>query len=422
MGDLVNRRSRSSRSRALRFATVGAVLWLASGTSGALAFGPGDALEGTPSSERTLREAATVASAERELRAASIGTDARLSARPALSYGADIEDPAAVDAAVALDLELGWRYDRAAVLADTATLLHARERLRHWRRRDVLDALRLQGRILTAEVALRRAELDLASRAPGSAAAERARALVDKRRHVLAGLQDDAQALGFAGPARFAPVPFALPLAGAVAPEHARLGLELDAARLARDATVFDLVRDVSLDATYESKTDGYQLSASLGLDRGRPAAVLDGQLGPQEDDQWSLTLSARFVVDAHAGDRRPAADEGVRRAQAALAAADSSYPARVRRARNQVDDARALLEAEMAAWREAAEAGARSSSACMAWLARENAVYGAWLDVVNATFAYLEVVDGAWAEAPEPSTTPLLPPRPAACAAPPAG
>ncbi len=439
MGDRDIRRSRWARPRSLRRAALAAALWAATGAS-ALAFGPGDVLEGTPESERTLRQAAAVARAERALDASRAGTTARLGARPELAYGADVEDPAAFGATLDVDLELGWRSDQAAVLDDAADLLAERAELRHARRRDVLDALRLHGAALVAEVALARAELTLTGSPDGSLEQARDRALVERRRHRLDELEADTRALGFDGEARFEVLAFALPEAAAEPPEAARLRLELEAARHRRDALVFEVVRDVTLDASYESRTDGYQLGARLGLDRGRPEAALAGELGPQQDDQWRIALSARIVVDGADAARRADADERVRRAQAALDDALASYPERLRRARSALDDARELLAIELMAWRRAAELARAAADAgdgalrraCQALLSRENAAVRAWLELVSATFDVLETLDGTW-QAASPSARPAegatsgpgaLPPafappvRPAACTA----
>ncbi|MEJ2290011.1 MAG: hypothetical protein P8Y02_15530, partial [Deinococcales bacterium] len=97
--------------------------------------------------------------------------------------------------------------------------------------------------------------------------------------------------------------------------------------------------------------------------------------------------------------------------------------PVPVARARTAVDDAYALLDAELAAWRDAAATPATSPSACRALRARENAVYGAWLDVIGATFDYLEKVDGSWRGAALTETAPTAAPgrtwpvRPGTCA-----
>jgi hypothetical protein len=388
-------------------------------------------LAATPDGERTVRQAAAVDAAERALGASRAGTDVTLTARPVLSYGADVEDPAAIGATADVELDLAWRHDRAAILADRADLLRARERLRHDRRSDVLAVLRLHEKTLAAELALHRAELDLArarrsaASPTASAALRRAQVLAEARRHALEALRAQAARLGFEGAARFVPLRFSLPRPGGHAPQRERLQLELQRATLRRDSVPFEVVRDVTLAATYESSSYRYQVSASLSLDRGRPAADLDGQLGAQEDDQWSVELSARLRLDGSAEDAQAAAEEGVRRARAALDALDASYPDDVERARTAVDDATALLDAELAAWRDATRASGASTgaspSACRALLARENAVYGAWLDVVTATYDYLELVDGDWraegtwrsaGETPGPD----VPARPSAC------
>jgi hypothetical protein len=393
----------------------------------ALAFTPADALAATPEGERTVRQAAAVDAAERALGASRTGTDVTFTARPVLSYGADIEDPAAIGAAADVELDLAWLHDPAAILADRADLLQARERLRHDRRSDVLAALRLHGKVLAAEVALQRAELDLARTQRSAAsptsnpALRRAQVLVEARRHALEALQAQAARLGFEGAARFVPLRFALPRPATRAPQRERLQLELQRALVQRDSVPFDVVRDVTLAATYESSSYDYQVSASLSLDRGRPAADLDGQLGAQEDDQWSVALSARLRLDGSTEDAQAAADEGVRRARAALDALDASYPDDVGRARTAVDDATALLDAELGAWRDAGAAGA-SPSACRVLLARENAVYRAWLDVVTAAYDYLELVDGDWLaegtwRSSAEATARDWPVRPSACA-----
>lgn len=420
MGDHVRRPARGRtaviRGRAAAWRPFAAVLTACLWAPGALAFAPIDALTSTPDSERTLRQAAAVDAAERALGASRTGTDLTLSARPAVRYGADVEDPAALGASVDLELDLAWRYDRAAVLADGADLLLARERLRHDRRSDVLRALRLHAKVLRAEVALHRAQLDLtrarrmartaraaSDTAPTSPALLRAEAVADARRHALDALRRQAEHLRFAGDARFIPVRFVLPTPGATSPRRPRLLLELQRTRAERDEVSFDVLRDVTLSATYESRSLGYQVSASLSLDRGRPAADLNGQLGAQQDDQWSLELGARLRLDAAGEAARSAAEERVRRARAALEALDRSYRGDVANARTAVDDAASLLGAELAAWREAAATPAISASACRQLLARENAVYGAWLDVLSATFDYLELVDVSWRAAPDP-------------------
>ena len=399
-----------------------------------LAFAPADVLTSTPDSERSLRQAAAVADAERALGVSRAGTDVTFTARPALSYGADVEDPAALGARADLELDLAWRYDNAAILADRADLLLARERLRHARRSDVLAALRLQAKALRAEVAVQRAELDLARErlhattraAPSNATRSnatrsspsllRTEALVDGRRHALQALRTQAARLGFAGAAQFVPLRFAMPPPAATAPQRERLRLELERATAERDRVPFDVLRDVTLSATYESSSVGYQVSTSLSLDRGRPAADLNGQLGPQADDQWSIELRARLRLDGGADSARSSAVERVRRARAALDALDASFAADVARARTAVDDASALLEAELAAWRDTAATPATSPSACRALLARENAVYGAWLDVIGATYDYLESVDGSWgAAASAPDTKSAASATPAA-------
>jgi len=440
-------RPRAARRRAAPWRPAAAVLAACLWAPAVLAFAPADALAATPDSERTLRQAAAVGAAERALGLRRAGTDVTLSARPALSYGADVEDPAALGARADVELDLAWRYDRAAVLADRVDLLLARERLRHDRRRDVLDALRLQAKVLRAELAVRRAELDLAkarfggrvraappdaapqtpapqsptpqSPTPQSPALRRAEALVDARRHALAALRAQAARLGFTGDARFVPLGFALPQPGAAPPRRERLLLALERAAAERDAVPFDVLRDVTLSATYESRSLGYQVRTSLSLDRGRPAADLNTQLGAQQDDQWSVELSAHLRLDGGAAAERDAAEERVRRARAELDALDATYPDDVARARTAVDDASALLEAELAAWRDAAAAPAASPSACRALLARENAVYGAWMAVIGATYDYLEQADGSWQAASSPSGAPRAawPERPSDCA-----
>ncbi|HKI57380.1 MAG TPA: hypothetical protein VKB31_09535 [Trueperaceae bacterium] len=411
----------------------------------ALAFTPADIVAELPESERSLRQAAAVAAAGRGLGLADAGTHASLRVAPAVEYGADIEDPAALAASLDLGLELGWRQDRARALAARAELLRARERWRHWRRADVRDGLRLLGKTLRAEVALERAELDLgrasqaaardaaatarnatptagnatpaardaaaaagdATPAASATAVRRAQALVAARRHALASLRADAAALGLQGLARLEAAGFALPAAPSDPPGRARLALALDAARLGREAAASEVLRDLSLAVTYESKSDRFQLSASLGLDRGRPEAVVAAELGSQQDDQWSVRLGADIRLDAGAADAQAAADERVRRAEVELAALESGYARRLHEARTAVEDAVDTFDAEVATWREEVAAvpaaGAMSAPDCRSLLARENAVYGAWLDVVGATYDYLEAVDGAWAVAPVP-------------------
>jgi len=438
--------NRARRATRVLGALTAALAALAGGS--ALAFTPADILASPPTSERSLRQAAAVSADERALADASAGTRATLAATPGVAYGADVEVPAALTPSLAVDLKLAWRYDRVAVLSDRIALLADRERLHHWQRGDVLDGLRLLGRTLRAEVALARAELDLertlrsGSEAPAS---QRARVRVTARRHALESLRADARDLGLVGEARLEPWTFALPAAGTTLPQRRRLVLELEAARLKRDhAAVFDVLRNVSLDATYESRSAGYQLSASLSLDRGRPAAAIGGQLGPQEDDQWRLSLSASFRLGGDAS-ARTAGGERVRRAAAALAAFDAGRPRAVAEARAVLADARAALAAELDAWGAEARTP-RSPSACRSLLARENAVYAAWLDVVDARYRYLELVDAGWSRgqplrsSPQPSrhasTSPVrapavdgdalpMPPaawpaRPSDCAAPP--
>lgn len=412
-----------------------APLWAAS----ALAFTPADVVAAAPESERSLRQAADVSAAERGLASARAGSHASLRLSPALDYGADIEDAAALAPSLDLGLELGWRFDQVVLQRDRASLLYRQARLRHWRRVDVRDALRLLGRTLRAEVALQRAELAVtrASGKPDDAPALlRARALVTARRHALQDLRFDARELGFPGDPRLEPAAFVLPPAPAAPPARERMALALDAVRLERDrAAIFDALRDVSLDAIYESRSDRFQLTASVSLDRGRPAVTLGGEVGNQEDDQWAVRLSADIRLDAAAMDARATADEKVRRAQAELDAVETGYARNVRQARAAAEDAQQALDAELAAWRE--EAGTRrprapaadrpaglatrSEAACRTLLARENAVYGAWLELVTATFDYLEVVDGSWATEPRrsdgaPPET-LWPVRPSGCA-----
>ena len=127
------------------------------------AFTPAEVVAAAPESERSLRQAAAVTAAERGLDASAAGTRAALGVSPAVTYGVDVEDPAALAPSLDLRLELGWRYDAAKLLQDRADLLYQRARLRHWRRSDVLHALRLLGATLRAELALERAQLDLAS-------------------------------------------------------------------------------------------------------------------------------------------------------------------------------------------------------------------------------------------------------------------
>lgn len=390
----------------------------------AAAFTPSDVVAAAPESERSLRQSAAVAAAERSLDATEAGTRAALDLTPTVAYGADVEDPAAVTPSFDVGLELGWRHDAAALRRDRADLLHQRERLRHWRRADVRAGLRLLGETLRAEVALERARLDLArARRPGGAApaVHRAEALVHARLHALQRLRGDAAAIGFRGAPRLDPVAFALPDAPARPPGAERLALALEAARIERDrATTFDVVRDLTLDAVYESRSDRFQLSASLSLDRGRPMASLGGELGGQEDDQWYLRISADVRFDSAAAAGRTDAAERVRRVEAELAALEEAYPRRLREARSGVADARAALTAELAAWREEVApqpaGAAQPDSECRALLARENAVYGAWLDQVSAVYAYLEVVDGAWAAGPP--RPPLAPRAPRIAAA----
>lgn len=403
---------------------------------------PAEIVAAAPESERSLRQSAALAAAQRSLDATASGARAVLDVAPEVTYGADIEDPAGLAPSLDLGLELGWRYDAAALRRDRADVLYQRERLRHWRRADARDALRLLGATLRAEVALQRAELDLARarRLADGVGARRAQALLDARRHALQRLRADAADLGFAGEARLEPAAFPLPPAPPAPPARARLALVAEAARLERDrAATFEVVRDVTFDAVYESRTDRFQLSASLSLDRGRPAASLGGEIGGQQDDQWRLGLSADIRVDSAAADARAAAEERVRRAEAEAAELEADYPRQLREARTGVEDARAALAAELAAWREErgrrrqenapgapragsaaggadaggtaagggragatlgrpTPAGRPSPSACRALLARENAVYGAWLDLVSAVYDYLEVVDGGWA------------------------
>lgn len=392
----------------------------------AWAYTPADALSAAPASERTLRQVAAVAAAEDDEAADAAGTSATLRARPGLRYGADLEDPATLGADLDLDLTLSWRYDRARLLGDRADARDARARLRHWQRSDVRDALRLLGTTLRAEVALGRARLDLARArraGPDAPEARRAEALEASRQHALRSLRERAEALGLRGEARLAPFAFRLPAPPDAPPEQARLALALEAARAEQaGAATFEVLRDVSLDATFESKRDRFQLSASLSLDRGRPAASLEGEVGAQQDDQWSLGLSADIRLDGRVAAARADAAERVRRAEAALEGAASGYPRRVAEARRAVADARLTLDAELFAWRRdvaAAPGAALSPRACRSRLARENAVYGAWLDLVSATYDYLEVVDGAWAGgAPDAAAAPAEAPRPGGRAA----
>jgi len=434
--------ARSARGRAVRsllpLALLAAPLW----SGAALAYTPADVVAATPASERTLRQGAAAAAAEASLAGVTAGTEASLRLAPELDYGADIEDPAAFGRALALELELGWRYDRAAVLGARADALYALERLRHWQRVDVRDALRLLGRSLRAELALERAQLDLARAraAAGGAARERAEALVAARRHALEALRADADALGFAGDARLEPGGFVLAAAPAAAPQRRRLALKLAQMRaeLLQDTT-FAMLRDVTLDATYESKADRYQLTGRLSLNRGRPGAALAAELGPQQDDQWRVRLSADIRLDSSASLVQARADERVRRAQAEAIAADRHYPGRLAETRTAVSDARAALDAELAAWRlearrvEATATGGPdgdpgatpTAGACRSLLARENAVYGAWLGLLSAVFDYLEVVDGSWSLSPAAggpdgdSAAATWPARPSACAGP---
>lgn len=412
-----SRRMVGGLSRARAWTCLGTLAAACLATPPALAFDPADIVARTPESERTLRQVAAEAAARQALEDAEAGTQVVLSVEPELAYGADIEDPARFGAAASVRLELGWQSDPDAEAATAIDLLDARERLRHWRRVEVRDALRLHAKLLRAELALRRAELDRLRAGPaaaGSPTGARAGAVVAARRHALDAMRVDAARLGFTDAPRFAPVRFVLPEPPATSLTRRRLVLELERARLRLDALPFDQLRQLALDATYESRSYGYQIGAALSFERGRPTAGLNGQLGPQEDDQWSIALSARLRLDDGDEADRHAAEERLRRAQAALAEYDARRPEELRRSRQAVADAWALLEAELAAWRaDGAGADPATAAACRERIARENAVYGAWLEVVSAAFERLEVVDGSWVvelprrSAEAPSTRP---------------
>ena len=392
-------------------------------SSMAAAWGPGvDAAIGWTGGSRTAAALARVQAAEDALAEAQWGFAARFVAEPAVAYGADVEDRAQLAASLALELDVAWEHDAVSVLAARVDLEKARISLQDARRTDTKEAFELHVALLRAGLAevdaladVDHAHEDLAARQAEGDAVEIAHAELELRSAEL-DAADAAAELAVAEDALrraalepwpdFQPVLFAIPpLAVTEVPAHRILTLEV--ARATRDLErqrAFGVVQDLALVARYESRTDRYQLDASVGLDDGRPVAAIGAAYRPQQDDQWSVTLGARIVVDASTLRGTTDAEAAVAAAQAELQdlqtqverlAGDAARRARVAAERFAIAwDTLRAREREVARLPDAGSAAVRSDASLRR---HRDRLLLAWLRYVEEVDDYLALIGADW-------------------------
>lgn len=386
-----------------------------------LAFGPSDALLRSEGPRvRQARE--RVQLAEDTLDTARAGVTASLAALPALSYGADIEDPASFDASVAVGLDVGYTYDSALVLREQIALERARTALRDAYRWEGKQALELYGALLRSRLAHAGARESVANaRAARDAAAGGGDAFaiayadLDLRdaeleaAHEFAKLENlarDAAELGLRGEPSFEAALFALPtIDGRNTPGYRIRDLALARTQALLDRQrLFGVVQSIELAARYESRTDRYQLDTSVGLDLGRPTVGAAVEYRPQQDDQWTVELTARIALDHRTGGALADAERSVAAArrdradyleQFAQDAAEELRLAEMARERLQiaVDTWRTRLH-EIAALRASGADTRREDRTAVRDLDR---VYLAWLRYIEEVDDYLELVGAGW-------------------------
>lgn len=387
----------------------------------AAAFGPADALlrgEGPRVHEAHDR----VWLAEDALYAAQSGVSTEFSAVPSIAYGADVEDPAVWEASIALQLDVGYSYDFAAILQariDLEKALVARQDAHRWEGK---EALELYGAWLRAQLALDRASTDVAGARDGLVRARQAGDAHDvayaelelrdaelaaaDERAVIANLARDAAGMGLLGQPVFEPALFALPVVAAQdTPAYRILAL----ARIRADALVdrehvYGVVRSVELAGRYESKTDGYQLDAVVGLDGGRPSVGAGVEYRPQQDDQWTVGLTASIGFGDSLQRALGTAERRAAEAGADLESYVEGFPSAAAEALRLAEAAHARLEIARQRWgvRTQELADARARGADTTRLERNAArdldrMYLAWLRYVEEVDDHLALVGADW-------------------------
>lgn len=404
--------------RALRTAATCALLTC---VAFAAAWGPADAL-GRPDGSRVLDATDRLRRAEEELARTRAGFGAELALTTGLTYGADVEDAAEPAATLGLDTELSWTWDRVAVLSAQIDAARAAIALDAARRLEGKEALELLGDLVRADLAQEDADAELREAQAAVDAARReadpaaiAYANLDLREAELraADAQADVTALetiaaewGLPGASAFVPARFALPIVDPVATPGSRIR-HLDAAEIAARAVrgrTFGVLRDLELTGRWESRTDRYQLDASIGLPGGRPSASLSAAYGPQQDDQWQVALTARIAIDERTARDLAAVDRAAERAEAELAAwvatvaremAEALRLAKL--AEDRLDIALERLRIRETEARDARVRGVDTARVDAAVRRDRDRTYLAWLRYVEEVDDYLTLVGAPW-------------------------
>lgn len=408
----------SDRIRRLACATA-AVLLLSASPSGASGYGAQDAL-GRDEGPRVRAARDRVHAAEADLDAALRGVRWELVAEPGIAFGADVEDSAELVPSLAVGMDLEWQYDDVGILAKRIVLHKAETGLRDARRIEIEEALELLAAHLRAELALGAAERALEeNRARWEQAREadapsvyaeigvRAAQLdLREERAKVSALERAAADAGLAGPPQAVLARFeTAEVAAERTPQHALLRLELERAHAqwAR-GQAFGPLRRVDLAARYESRTHRYQLDARVGVDGGRPQAALGAEYRPQQDDQWSVGVSARFAWDETSMAREAAVLQAVEAARDALDAYAIGFGADLADAARTVGSAEERVRLAAATWRArrdealALAAEGRDATRTEARATRDlDRVYLEWHRYVNAVARFLDLTGGEW-------------------------
>jgi signal transduction histidine kinase len=222
----------------------------------------------------------------------------------------------------------------------------------------------------------------------------------------LANLERDAAAMGMPGEPVFEPVLFALPPATAQVTPAYRI---LELSRIRADALVdrervFGVVRSVELAGRYESATDRYQLDAVVGLNGGRPSLGAGLEYRPQQDDQWTVGLTARIGFGDQVQSSIGIAERRAVGANAELEAYVAAFPRAAAEELRLAEVARERLEIprEIHRTRTQELAAVQARGADTTRLERNIArdfdrMYLAWLRYVEEVDDYLELVGADW-------------------------
>ncbi len=313
-------------------------------------------------SSDAVQQLQDVSMAEREFQRARLGLSGGLEVRSSTSLSGTLDPPGPepeFEFNPSIRLTAAYQFDQVTILQREGTLLQRRQQFEDRLRNGIENALSTHIGYLRADLGLqiRQRTLDetreqVALAEMQAAAGEitdaqlrtqqlrltEAQLAVDRAAQTVRLMQEQWQQLGFVEQPVFEPLLFALPEKPVEATlDYQRLMTALRGAQAAAlQSGAFGILENVSVVGGYEG-TDA-RVFGTLGLDRGRPGIVLDGEYRESTSDRWSVTLSTKVRVDDRTFDDFTNSNGAIERLQQDLALFIDDYDRNLRRRRAEVD------------------------------------------------------------------------------------